>query len=109
MMRSVRIAYHLIKLMPGLYIVNVILWAAFHVLPLYVGLALAEAIGAIEDGDGPGITSALIIAGAWLAGRLLAFFTGIQATARLWHRAVLYMRRNLLGWLMTAPKPRVIP
>jgi ATP-binding cassette subfamily B protein len=108
-MRAIRIPAYLIRALPVLFSVNVVLWAVFHVLPLYMGKAMAAAIGAIESGDADLLVSSLLLAGAWLLGRLLFFETAVVAYSHFWHRKILLMRRNLLEWLMTAPKARVLP
>ncbi len=105
-MRALQIPRYLIKAIPVLFVVNVLLWAAFHVSPLFIGKAMANAIGAIEAGDGVATKSALLLATAWLVGRLISFEFAVIGYSHFWHRKILFMRRNLLGWLMTAPKSR---
>lgn len=108
-MRAIQIPRYLIRALPVLFSVNVVLWAVFHVIPLYIGRAMAAAIGAIEAGDPDLLVSSLLLAGAWLLGRLFFFETAVVAYSHFWHRKILLMRRNLLEWLMTAPRARVLP
>lgn len=108
-MRAAQIPRYLIRALPVLFSVNVVLWAVFHVLPLYMGRAMASAIGAIEAGNADLLVSSLLLAGAWLLGRLFFFETAVVAYSHFWHRKILLMRRNLLEWLMTAPRARVLP
>ena len=93
----------------GLFFFNVLIWTAFHSIPLLFGLAVGWTFDALESDDPRGVGVALAIFGAAIVGRLLVFETGVYYYSTFWHRWLLLLRRNLLRWLMEAPGSRVLP
>lgn len=93
----------------GLFFFNVLIWTAFHSIPLLFGLAVGWTFDALEADDPRGVGVALAIFGAAIVGRLLVFETGVYYYSTFWHRWLLLLRRNLLRWLMEAPGSRVLP
>jgi ATP-binding cassette, subfamily B, bacterial len=92
-----------------LFWVNVILWTAFHGIPVVFGLATGWVFEALASQDAGAARTALVVLGAAILARVAVFGVGVWQYARFWHRWVLLLRRNLLRWLLTAPAARVLP
>lgn len=108
-MTGIRILKAAARPWPLLFIVNLILWGAFHVLPTAFGLAVGEVFDGLDGADSDMVISGLVLFGAVVLGRVVAFETGVVVYTTYWHRWLLLLRRNLLRWLMTAPGSRVLP
>ena len=105
----VRVMARMSKVWKGMYWVNLVLWAAFHLLPVYLGIAVGRVFDGLDIDDEAAVRSALVLYLVVIVVRLSTFQAGILLYARLWHRMLLLIRRNMLGWLMEAPGSRVLP
>lgn len=105
----IRVMMRMTKVWKGMYWLNLALWAGFHLLPVYLGLAVGRVFDGLEINDEAAVRSALLLYLVVIVGRLAMFQGGILLYARFWHRMVLLIRRNMLGWLMEAPGSRILP
>lgn len=108
-MNPLPVAWRISKAWPGMFWLNVALWAGFHLFPAVVGVMVGRVFDALELGDRSLAYNALWIYLAVIVGRLVLFQTSIFSYSRLWHRMVLLVRRNLLDYLIRAPGSRVLP
>ena len=108
-MNPLPVAWRISKAWPGMFWLNVALWAGFHLFPAVVGVMVGRVFDALELGDRSLAYNALWIYLAVIIGRLVLFQTSIFSYSRLWHRMVLLVRRNLLDYLIRAPGSRVLP
>jgi ATP-binding cassette, subfamily B, bacterial len=96
---------------PLLLALNVIVWIVVHSSPVLYGLFMKG----IFDALGGGATAAtspwvfLALALAVDVGRIASLAGGVYAWASYWAELVLVLRRNLLGYLLTAPGTRRLP
>lgn len=103
------VTWRISKMWKAMFWGNMLLWGAFHMLPIYIGLAVGRLFDGLEADDRSLVNGAIIVYVLVIVGRLTTFQISILAYARFWHRMVLFMRRNLLSWLMEAPGSRVLP
>lgn len=108
-MNPLPVAWRISKAWPWMFWLNVLMWAGFHLFPAVVGVMVGRVFDALEVGDRSAVYGALAIYLAVVIGRLVLFQTSILSYSRLWHRMILLVRRNLLGYLMQAPGARVLP
>lgn len=109
MSSPIPVAWRISKMWKWMFWGNMVLWGAFHMLPIFAGLAVGQLFDALEADDQTLVNGALLVYLLVIVGRLSTFQVSILVYARYWHRVVLFMRRNLLGWLMEAPGSRVLP
>ncbi len=106
-----RLINQLINYRLSLFVVNVVVWGAVHLLPLLFGLtvkAIFDALaGAASAGLNPWTLAALLISLNLLRGGFFGW--GVWVWATLWHELTLLIRRNLLNWLMNARGTRRLP
>ncbi len=96
---------------PALLLLNVLIWLLVHASPVLVGLFMK---GIFDTLSGQG--AAAMSPWAYLAlalsvdvFRIGLLAGGVYAYASYWAEVVLRMRRNLLGYLLTAPGTRRLP
>ncbi len=108
-MNPIPVVWRISTIWKAMFWVNVLLWAAFHVLPAALGLLVGRIFDRLEAGDRAVVGTALLLYLGVIVARLTTFQVSILAYARYWHRVVLLLRRNMLGWLMEAPGARRLP
>ncbi|MDL2344259.1 ABC transporter ATP-binding protein [Deinococcus sp. MIMF12] len=120
--RTLALSRRLFAYRPGLFAFNLFMWALVHVSPALLTLAVSDVFGRLEEADAlrragePG--AGPLIAAAWVAlgwfalarlGRFGAFYAAFRAFTELWYTLDALLRRNLLGYLLTAPGSRRLP
>ena len=94
----------------GLFLLNVLLWAFIHALPLLFGLIVKGVFDALSGASaGTDAWTFLALAVAVDLTRLGVLLGGEYAWSTYWLEMVLVMRRNLLRHLLTAPGSRRLP
>lgn len=98
-----------------LFVVNLLLWSAVHASPALLSLAVSRLfgqLGAAEDGVPTAIAAAWVALG-WFAlvrfGRFGLFYAAFRVWIELWYTLDALVRRNLLGYLLTARGSRRLP
>ncbi len=109
-MNPMRAIVRLARYRLALFVATSLSWSTFHAVPLAYGLLIAGVFDRLADGA-PARSIWGLVAGlaALMVGRLAVFESGFFAWATLWHQLELIIRRNVLGWLMTAPGSRALP
>ncbi len=100
----------LIGYRPWVFWVNALLWGSFHMLPLLGGLAMRALIEALIGPVPAGFnawTMLALFAGVWLV-QYMSFVYGFRLFIDMWMTNEVLVRKNLLDWTLTAPKPRVL-
>ena len=100
---------------PGLFAFNLLMWGMVHASPALLTLAVSGLFGHLEAAD-KGVSTG--IAAAWVslgwfafvrASRFGIFYGAFRAWIELWYTLDALVRRNLLGYLLTAPGSRRLP
>ncbi len=110
MRRIYRYTKALINYRPRVFWVSALLWGAFFILPLLGGLAMRELIEALLGQQAAGLNAWTLLAmfgGVWMA-QFVSFVFGFRLFIDMWQTNEVLMRKNLLEWTLTAPKPRVM-
>ncbi|WP_027461502.1 ABC transporter ATP-binding protein [Deinococcus murrayi] len=120
--RTLALSRRLFAYRPGLFALNLCLWGLVHVSPALLTLAVSALFGRLEDADAlrragePGSASLLAAAWAMLGGfalvrlgRFGAFYGAFRVFIELWYTLDALVRRNMLGYLLTAPGSRRLP
>ena len=110
-MKPLRLAWELVRYRPVLYGANFLMWTAIHALPIVFGLLIGGVFNVLS-GEAPAGSSpwtyVVVFATLALGRNGLLWFGGI-AWMTYWNDQALQLRRNLLGWLLQAPGPRLLP
>lgn len=106
---------------PGLFAFNLLMWGMVHASPALLTLAVSGVFRRLEDADGlrtlgqpvdPLIAAAWVSVG-WFAfvriSRFGIFYGAFRAWIELWYTLDALVRRNLLGYLLTAAGSRRLP
>lgn len=104
-----RLMWRLFTYRPGLFLVNVLLWAGFHTLPLAFGYYAARLFDHLEANAITAAWAALALFGVARAGRFAVFAIAFRTWVRIWYMLDALVRRNLLGYLLTARGSRRLP
>jgi ATP-binding cassette subfamily B protein len=93
------------------FVKNVLVWGAFHVLPLSYSLLIKAIFDSLSRGTAAGFNAwtFLAILAAAYGSRQAIFFAGFRMFSRYYLSVQAYLRRNLLDYLMLARGSRVIP
>ena len=100
---------------PALFGVNLLLWGAVHASPALLTLAVSGLFGHLEDAEQavPSAIAAAWVALGWFAlvrlGRFGVFYAAFRVWIELWYTLDALVRRNLLGYLLTARGSRRLP
>ncbi|CAM3970160.1 ABC transporter ATP-binding protein [Deinococcus frigens] len=106
---------------PGLFVFNLLMWGLFHTAPALITLAVSRVFGQLDAAEvlrKGGQSVAPAIAGAWIfvgwfalvrAGRFGIFYGAFRAFIEIWYTLDALLRRNLLGYLLTARGSRRLP
>ncbi|MBZ9713942.1 ATP-binding cassette domain-containing protein [Deinococcus multiflagellatus] len=119
--RTFALSKELFKYRPGLFAFNLLMWGMVHASPALLTLAVSGVFGALERADdlkGAGQPLDPAIAAAWTAlgwfafvrlSRFGIFYGAFRAWIELWYTLDALVRRNLLGYLLTARRSRRLP
>ncbi len=104
-MKTIRYSLRLFSYRLGALIVNIIIWSAWHTLPLLVGLLTAAFFDSLSGGQEAGLNVWTVVAliGLVYAARLGAFTIGLRRFISYWYAIQALVRRNLLNWTLTGP------
>jgi ATP-binding cassette, subfamily B, bacterial len=105
------LAFTLARHRTPLLLLNCLVWIVVHASPILFGLFMKGIFDALS-GQATATLSAwtfLALALAVDVGRIGALAGGVYVWSSLWAELVLLMRRNLLGYLLTAPGSRRLP
>ena len=96
---------------PGLFVLNLVMWGAIHLLPVLFPIIIAELLDGLtgEAAFGWSPWTFLILLTALNLGRIGVFIPSIYVWATLWHELGLLLRRNLIDYITRAPGSRVLP
>ncbi|WP_295814973.1 ABC transporter ATP-binding protein [uncultured Deinococcus sp.] len=119
--RTFALSKRLFVYKPSLFAFNLLMWSMIHASPalltlavsrLFQGLESAEALKVAGQPLDPAIAAAWVAVG-WFAlvrtSRIGIFYGGFRAWIELWYTLDALVRRNLMGYLLTAPKSRRLP
>src|SRR2546422_11289804 len=96
---------------PGLYALNMLLWTAFWLTPLLVGLVMRAIFDAITHGAtvGTGLLSLLVLLLGVAAARVMINVWGVSAWATYFFSRAALLRSNLLQRILGRPGARALP
>lgn len=112
---TLALAKRLFAYNPTLFGVNLLLWGAVHASPALLTLAVSGLFGHLEDAEKavPSAIAAAWVALGWFAlvrlGRFGVFYAAFRVWIELWYTLDALVRRNLLGYLLTAKGSRRLP
>ncbi|WP_216324773.1 ABC transporter ATP-binding protein [Deinococcus aestuarii] len=119
--RTLALSGRLFAYRPWLFAVNLILWTLVRIAPALLTVAVSDVFRELEEAErlragGEAIGTAL--AAAWVAvgwfafvrvSRFGIFYGGFRVWIELWYTLDALVRRNLLGYLLTARGSRRLP
>lgn len=118
--RTFALSKRLFVYRPGLFAVNLLMWGLVHASPALLTVAVSSVFAQLEAADklGPGGNLDPLIAAAWVSvgwfafvrvSRFGIFYGAFRAWIELWYTLDALVRRNLLGYLLTARGSRRLP
>ncbi|ASN80449.1 ABC transporter ATP-binding protein [Deinococcus ficus] len=119
--RTLKLSRRLFVYRPVLFVANLFAWGMVHASPALLVWAVSRLFGHLEGAEklrvaGQTVTPELMAAWAALAwfaavrfGRFGLFFGAFRLWIELWYTLDALVRRNLLGYLLTAPRARRLP
>ncbi|HSJ26621.1 MAG TPA: ABC transporter ATP-binding protein, partial [Acidimicrobiia bacterium] len=108
---TLRLGWEMVRYRPVRFGMAALIWTVIHGAPVFLGIV----VGAIFDrlaGDetfGEGVWSLVLVFTAIAYGRQVVLWFGDIVWMEHWIESALQLRRNLLRWLLTAPRSRQIP
>ncbi|MEF2276968.1 ABC transporter ATP-binding protein [Deinococcus sp. YIM 134068] len=119
--RTLALSGRLFAYRPALFGLNLFLWGLVHASPALLTVAVSDIFGRLEEADKlrlAGQPADPLILAAWAAvgwfavvrlARFGVFYAGFRFWIELWYTLDALVRRNLLGYLLTAPGSRRLP
>ncbi|QFP77443.1 ABC transporter ATP-binding protein [Deinococcus sp. AJ005] len=119
--RTFALTKRLFAYKPGLFAFNLFMWGMVHVSPALLALAISRIFGQLDQAEllrkSGGDTGATILAAwvfvGWFAlvrvSRFGIFYGAFRAFIEIWYTLDALLRRNLLGYLLTARGSRRLP
>ncbi len=103
-----RLGWEMIRYRPGRFLVSFLLWTIIHGTPVALGIAIGQVFDRLTGGEvfGEGVWSAVLAFTAIVYARQAVFWLGDVVWVDHWNESSLQLRRNLLRWLVTAPRAR---
>lgn len=110
-MSTIRLVWEIILYRPGRFLFCFFMWTLIHGSPLIFGILIAMTFDRLAQGMpvastawAPAIVFAIVA-----IGRNAIIWVGDRAWINHWIEQSVQLRRNLLRWLLEAPRSRVIP
>jgi len=122
--RTFALSKRLFVYRPGLFAFNLLMWGMVHASPALLTVAVSGVFRQLEAADKLGLNGGgggnldPLIAAAWVSlgwfalvrvSRFGIFYGAFRAWIELWYTLDALVRRNLLGYLLTAPGSRRLP
>jgi ATP-binding cassette subfamily B protein len=110
-MSTWRVLWRVLTYEPGIFMLNMVLWTAFWLTPLAVGLVTRAIFNAITGGvtAGFGLWSLLALLVGVAAGRIGINMWGVSAWATYFFGRAALLRRNLLERILNRPGAKALP
>ncbi|NLD71521.1 MAG: ABC transporter ATP-binding protein [Chloroflexi bacterium] len=104
-MKSLRYTWALVRYRPGLFLVNCLLWGAFHTIPIASGLLSRAYFDTLSGEATSGWSLWYLVAMMGLAGavRVGVFRVGFNKFVYIWYLLEAVVRRNLMHWALQGP------
>ncbi|MDX1448863.1 MAG: ABC transporter ATP-binding protein [Acidimicrobiia bacterium] len=108
---TLRLGWETIRYRPLRFFVAALIWTAIHGTPVFLGLAVGEVFDRLAGGEnyGEGVWTAVLVFTAIAYSRQIVLWFGDLVWMEHWIESSLQLRRNLLRWLLTAPRSRALP
>ncbi|OLV17418.1 ATP-binding cassette domain-containing protein [Deinococcus marmoris] len=119
--RTFALTKRLFAYKPGLFAFNLFMWGMVHVSPALLALAISRIFGQLDQAEllrKSGADTGAAILAAWVfvgwfalvrASRFGIFYGAFRAFIEIWYTLDALLRRNLLGYLLTARGSRRLP
>lgn len=106
-----RLGWEMIRYRPLRFFAAALLWTLIHGTPVFLGIAVGVVFDGLSDGEiiGEGVWTAVLVFTAIAYGRQVILWFGDLVWMEHWIESALQLRRNLLHWLLTAPRSRSLP
>lgn len=103
-----RLGWELIRYRPGRFAVSFVLWTLIHGMPVALGVAIGAVFDRLTGNEvvGEGVWTVVLAFIAIVYSRQLVFWLGDIYWIDHWNESSLQLRRNILRWLVTAPRSR---
>lgn len=103
-----RVGREMIRYRPGRFAFAAVLWTLIHGMPVALGVAIGLVFDRLTEGEvvGEGVWSAVLAFTAIVYARQAVFWLGDIHWIDHWNESSLQIRRNILRWLVTAPRSR---
>jgi ATP-binding cassette, subfamily B, bacterial len=103
-----RLGWELIRYRPGRFAFAWVLWTLIHGMPVALGVAIGAVFDRLtgEEAVGEGVWTVVLAFIAIVYSRQLVFWLGDIYWIDHWNESSLQLRRNILRWLVTAPRSR---
>lgn len=110
-MSTWRVLWRLLAYQPALFALNMVLWTAFWLVPLLMGLITREVFNTITGGAAAGweLWSWLALLVGVAAGRVAINVAGVSAWATYFYTRAGLLRRNLLERILSRPGAKALP
>lgn len=108
---TLRVGWEMVRYRPVRFLFAFFLWTVIHGTPVFLGLAVGAVFDRLADGEvlGEGVWTAVLVFTAIAYARQAVLWFGDLVWMEHWIESSLQLRRNLLAWLLTAPRSRSLP
>jgi ATP-binding cassette subfamily B protein len=106
-----RILWELIKYRPGRFLFCMSVWTLVHGSPLLFGILIGQVFDRLGAGEPLAATAwgPVLVFAILAIGRNLVIWVGDIVWISHWNEQAVQLQRNLLRWLLEAPRSRVMP
>jgi ATP-binding cassette subfamily B protein/ATP-binding cassette subfamily C protein len=102
-------AWQLFRYRPGRFSLNLAIWTGVHGSALLFGWLFGQVFARLSGEDARNPWPAVAAYAGLAVGRTGLMLVGDRSWIRHWNEQALQLRRNLLRWLLEAPRSRVLP
>lgn len=108
-MNPLRIAFELIRYRPVRWTATFVMWTVIHASPIVMGVLIGSIFDRLDAGNAAESPwTPLLVFAAIAMGRNGVLWVGDVQWIAYWNEQVLQLRRNILRWLLLAPRSRTI-